>query len=385
MISRWLLFTLFILVFARAPLNAQPSPEGKRVGIILKEVRDDNNDTMYEDIEIFRRILDRELQPLHPRVSSSSVIGNPFASTATTYPYNVQDLATGGNYPLYTPYITYTPASGPNKEEVPSSLEGVYLRGQGVVYTATVSSLQSPVRSSAASPVRWRVTVQRSDSDWENIRRQIRNEKEQPKKTETSKPPSLSDVLLRVLAENGHNFSQLGENESLTLVLTVHETGSSSGATKSGTGSAKADSTAATYTRISLDRSQLRDLELLGELHFKQGKYAEAISVYARLLGETKSPKVDAELKRKLAQCYLMQGQDVTARSLLDEAIALMKQETEAKDKPLSAAKPAPALPVKLIISVQKKLLDQAKEGKITFEEFRREARVQTLRFNERR
>jgi hypothetical protein len=32
-----------------------------------------------------------------------------------------------------------------------------------------------------------------------------------------------------------------------------------------------------------------------------------------------------------------------------------------------------------------KKLLDETKEGKIPFEEFRRRARVETLRFDERR
>lgn len=265
------------------------------------------------------------------------------------------------------------------------SLEGIYLLGHGVIYTATLSSLQPSAKVQADSSDKVIYEAVLRESEWDSIRRQVRNEKEKPKKPEESKPPSLSDVLLKLLAENGHNFSQLDGNESVTLVLTVHETGSSSGATKSGTGSAKADNTAAPTTGVPLDRSQLRHLELLGELHLKQGKYDEAIRVYARMLGETKSPKVDAELNRKLAQCYLMQGQDEQARAFLDQAIALMKKETEAKDKPLPAAKPAAALPVKLIVSAPKKLLDQVKAGKITFEEFRRQASVETLRFGDRR
>jgi tetratricopeptide (TPR) repeat protein len=386
MTSRWLLLILFMLVFAPSPLNAQPTSEGTRMGPNLRDARDTYYNKMYEDIEIFRRILGRELQPLYARVSAASVIGNPFTSSATAYSNTVQDSGTGANSFLYTPNTTYSPGSGLNKQEVLSSLEGVYLKGQGVVYTATVLSLQPPSKATTAGPVRLRLTVHQSDSDWESIRRQIRNEKEQPKKAETSKPPTLSDVLLKVLAENGHNFSQLGENETLTLVLTVHETGSSSATPKSGAASTNSiEYQAATSNRASEERSQLRDLELLGELHLKQGKYEEAIRVFNRLLAQTTSSKEVTELYRKLAQCYLMQGQEEKARAVLDQAIALMKKEAEAKDKPLLAAKPAAALPVKLMISVQKKLLDQVKEGKITFEDFRRHAHVETLRFDARR
>jgi hypothetical protein len=61
----------------------------------------------------------------------------------------------------------------------------------------------------------------------------------------------------------------------------------------------------------------------------------------------------------------------------------LTKKGTEAKPAP--AAKPVAALPIKLIISAPKKLLDEAGKGKMTFEEFRRRASVETLRFADRR
>src|SRR5262249_45649518 len=92
--------------------------------------------------------------------------------------------------------------------------------------------------------------------------------------------------------------------------------------------------------------------------------------------------KQKAALHRKLAQAYLMQEKIEKARSHLDQAIALLKEAEDAKSKPAPAVKPETApLPVKMIISVPKKLLDQAGEGKMTFEEFCRQASVETLRF----
>jgi tetratricopeptide (TPR) repeat protein len=378
MISRWLPFTLLIVVFAPGLLQAQTPANGPSTVLFNQfEVRDFNNDKMYEDIEIFRRILGRELQPLYPRVNSSSVIGNPFTSTARAYPTDRTLLF------FYEGNTSSDPGSAP----ILSSLEGVYLKGVGVVYTATLATLQPPARPAADSTVGrvLRLAVAQQESEWDNVRRQVRNEKEKPKKVEARKAPSLSDVLLTVLAENGHNFSQLGENENLTLVLTVHESSPSSASPKSGTGPAGAQFKAATSNTTADLRSQPRDLELLGELHFKQGKYDEAIEVFQRAMGRTESTKLQAELLRKLAQCHLMQGQDEKARNDLDKAIIIMKKETEAQAKCTPATKPTAALPVKLIISAPKKLLDQVKGGKITFEEFRRQAHVEMLRFDERR
>src|SRR5262249_9187603 len=93
------------------------------------------------------------------------------------------------------------------------TLEGIYLKGQGVVYTVTLSSLQLTAKVETAKPV----------SEWESVRREFRKEKETPKKSDAGKVAGLREVLLKVLAENGHHFSRLGENESLTIVVTVHE------------------------------------------------------------------------------------------------------------------------------------------------------------------
>ncbi len=393
MISRWFPLTLFAFVFAPGLLHAQQpfpnAPQGSVERTFVIDVSAAQNEKMYEDIEIMRRILGRNLQSLYLRVSTTNVIPNPFTSTySPPKPANIPGLF-GLEYPasLQSPYVllgdpqTYILASPPYKEEVFSSLEGVYLKGQGVVYTATLSSLQPRAKTEAGNSEKVVYDIVLRESEWDSIRRQVRKEKDEPKKPTENKPPLLSDVLLKVLAENGHHFSQLGENESLTIVLTVHEESPSSSAAKSGTGSTKAD------TRSSDRHALLKetgDLALLGSMHLKQAKYPDAIAVYQKMLSLAKSPNQEADVRRMLAMCYAGMGDNEKARAELDKAIDILKKGKESKENP-TAAKPAAALPLKLIISTPKKLLDQVKEGKTTFEDFRRQASVETLRFGVRR
>lgn len=369
MIPRWLPLPLAVVLLWLDALHAQKPTQIGINPFYRDTTASINYNKMYEDIEIMRCLLDRKLHGIYPShtYQSFGMVGMQGGIGGMRGGMGMG--MAGGMMPVTVPM---------------RSLEGVYLKGQGVVYTATVASLQPPAKagSDTSSPKRYAADV--LENEWESIRRQIRNEKEKPTTPEASKPPSLSDVLLKMMAENGHNFSQLGENESLTLVLTVHSASSLSPAAKSGGGSAKTEPKSTANILVSDLIAQVRDNELLGELHLKQGKHEEAIKAFHYVLKRISDPKREAELHRKLAQCYLMQGDDEKARAELDQAIALVKKETEAKAKPASTAKPATTLPIKLIISAPKKLLDQAEAGKITFEEFRRQAHVETLRFDGR-
>ena len=401
MISRWFRLALLVIVFATGLLHAQqayPIAQQQRQrfeAVLVFDVSASQNEKMYEDIEILRRILDRKLSPLYPSIPSKgaktdATIGMLYTpidanagSLRVTQDAQHQLFRQGSQPSAYQEFLLYG-ANIPYPATIPlRSLEGIYLKGHGVVYTATLSSLHPSAKTEADSPVNVildAVVVQRV-TEWDSIRRQVRNEKEAPKKPEASKPPSLSDVLLKVLAENGHHFSQLGENESLTIVLTVHEPSPSTPAAKSGTGSTKRE------TKSSVTQALLKeagDLALLGSMHLKQAKYPEAIAVYQKLLSLAKSPNQEADVRRMLAMCYAGMEDNEKAREEIDKAIDILKKAKESKENP-TAAKPAATLPVKLIISAPKKLLDQVKEGKISFEDFRRQASVETLRFGDRR
>jgi tetratricopeptide (TPR) repeat protein len=120
----------------------------------------------------------------------------------------------------------------------------------------------------------------------------------------------------------------------------------------------------------------------VGDLHHKQGQYDAAIANYLRAVELNPGSKQEAALHRKLAQGYLSLEQYEKARTELDAALAQVKKGKDGKDK---AASPpaATALPVKLIISVPKRLLDQAVTGKMPFDDFRRRVSVRKLTFDE--
>jgi tetratricopeptide (TPR) repeat protein len=325
---------------------------------------------MYEDIEIFRRILDRKLNTYYPRITLQSTGGMAGMQGGMMGMQGGMIGMQGGMQGMQPmigqspPLALYSSNATWVQQETSRTLEGVYLEGQGIIYTATLASLQPRGKAEAAPPP--------PVDEWESIRRQLRNEKEEPRKAEASKPPELSDVVLKMLAEYGHHFSQLHDNESLILILTVRDARSS------------AVKTAKKAELNPADAQKVRDLERVADLHQKQGQYSEAITNYLKLVELNLGTKQEAALHRKLAQCYLSLAQDEKARTELDAAQALLKKEKDDKDKP--AAKPAAAaLPGKLMISVPKRLLDQAVTGKMPFDEFRRRANVRKLTFDERR
>ncbi len=92
--------------------------------------------------------------------------------------------------------------------------EAVYLKGHGVVYTATVDlPPTAPIVSEASQP------APPPASDWERTRRELRGEKAEPAKA----PPreALADAVLKVLAKNGSHFTKLDDNEQITVAITL--------------------------------------------------------------------------------------------------------------------------------------------------------------------
>jgi tetratricopeptide (TPR) repeat protein len=390
MIRRLLILSLSVVLLSPTLLRAQQAQSS-----VAGSTADAK---MYEDIEIMRRILDRKLHSLYATHLQQGPIGYSIGNTYQypssggfqgglagmqggmmgSIPLAFQYPSSGGfqgglagmqggmmgNIPLATTYV----------RESSSSLEGVYLKGQGVIYTATLSSLQAPARAETAPPI----------SEWESVRQQLHHEKENPKRAETAKPPELADVLLKVLADNGHHFMQLADNESLTIILTVRGTGATSTGRKSTGQPAKTGSQPpAGGEGDTAIAAKVHDLELLADLHLKQGRYEEALTTLHKAVEMNPGPRKAATLYRKLAQCYLAMDQNEKAKAAVDRSIASLKEAADSKDKPASAGKTsAVALPVKMIISVPRRLLDRASAGKLSAEEFRRMAHVETLTFD---
>jgi tetratricopeptide (TPR) repeat protein len=398
-----LLFCVWLLVPSLAAAQPGPAAQNRTRG---------DRAQMYEDIEVFRRLLNSKLlsqyaparqlsevwgltsildasspggavlspnalldlgDPNHNRyqilsdgkLNANTIWGqqlSPFDQNQNSQKPWYQPVQPGWDLGQQwrNPYVPSAPAL---------NTEGVYLRGQGVVYTLTLPLPLPPQAKPepAQAPVK-------PVSDWDRVRRELHNEKPEPERKEPPRrEPRLEEIILRVLMENGHHFTQLAENESISVVVTFRGGRHTPGKIEA-TFQSKAGSAPQTHSGGGSDSSQ-QDYELLGDLHLKQGKLAEALEAYRRAVKENEDPKRSAALYRKLARALLAMDRTEEARQVLDQAL-----EHQNKGQGASAQPSRPAdtgrvsLPAKLILGASRRLLDEAAGGRMSLEEFEKAA-----------
>jgi hypothetical protein len=391
---------------------------------------------MWEDIEIFRRILDRSLHGWAGGAHSAEIGLEGFFTSTTGQQYFTgvqnpyQQYFTGVQNPYYTP-------RHPQRARHSFVTEGNYLKGYGVVFTATLPWSGPVVEPSKPEP--------RSLSEWERVRKEIRGEKVEPRPSPPQHGSSLAAVVLKVLAENGRHFSQLGENDRVTVAITLRPASAAPLATFQGNGSVGgllelsnvmsalpsgtlnpvvlpngalnqlavppngttqnlfqiiSSNNQSQATKQSQDaaaasqKAEAANLIHLGELRQKEGRNAEAADAYQKaiaacekLLELKKQPgnsiqdfiaalNMAGDARSKLAQVYYAQGKN-------DEAIRTLEQIAKAygalTQKAAPKAKPAPPKEAelgKLIISASKKTLDQVGAGKLSLDEFKKQVTI---------
>jgi hypothetical protein len=404
-----LILCAWLLVPALAAAQSAPAPQPTQRA------------QMDEDIEILRRLLNSKLQGQYP----------PAKELARAWTWNdcMSCHATAGNtlfrsldantmWPMdVTPYLNVnrlqrvmdanrvlpdlrTPANNPLNFFIPQSppyvwvnsfdphgfhpghwtvihpaagsldTEGVYLKGQGVVYTLTLPPPQAQGKSEAAKP------APKPASDWDRVRHELRHEKPEPEhKERPRKEPTLAEIILQVLLENGHHFGQLGDNEGLTVVVTFR--GDEQPQAKAADPAPQADPATQKSAAASTSGNPGQDYELLGDLHLKQGKAAEAERAYQQAISESKNPQRTVTLWGKYAQVLLSEGKVEEARRVLEQALNEKKKERADPPPARPRAATAPTLPGKLIITASKKLLDQAAGGKMSLDDFQKAASVE--------
>ena len=98
-------------------------------------------------------------------------------------------------------------------------MQGVYLKDYGVVYTVTLPPPphQMPAASTTGAVTRTPL------SPWERTRKELRGEKIEDEGKGAVGSPSLSDVILKVLADNGKHFTRLAEGERISVVVTFRD------------------------------------------------------------------------------------------------------------------------------------------------------------------
>jgi hypothetical protein len=414
-----LLLAVGLLGTGVALAQAPPTPGGPKGEDALAKPADATRQ-LYEEIEIMRRILDRDLRATLPAGTGS------LGFSALTK--DLKEVIDQNRFLLAQRDVRPPVKGDPHGASEWHGPHGIYLKGCGVVYSGALPMqfhLSVMGDSDTANPAQ-------PPSQWERIRKEMHGEKVEAEKEGQRKVPPLSEVVLKALAENGKHFTQLPENEQVTVGLTLFQSQScvlchvnpwqdrriqasyglspmpqylgdpfnaaqpnptAGGITA--TSSTSGPPGTSSPSGLSQERIEAHRQLLTGDLHAKQNQMQNAIELYEKawvtyrkLLdeerkagGATSDLQLNlevAELLGKLGQCYRAQGDSEKARRIVTY-LAGVGQKTGLVDSPPPAG--ASPLPAKLIVSASKKLLDQVGAGKMSFDEFKKAATVQYLDF----
>jgi tetratricopeptide (TPR) repeat protein len=361
---------------------------------------------MYEDVETLRQILAGKLAP-YANIAHPPPYAQPYPDFNNTLqfgtfnrPLNQYDFGQPRfNQPLGNPY---GPQVFGTVQQVwittTSFLEGCYLKGQGVVYTVTLPPGRDPrPQPPAAAP--------KPVSDWDRTRRELRGEPPPPAPAKpAAKDPSVADVILRALADNGHHFSQLGEGESITVVVTFRDPFQPAERPRKPSAPANPPRPSGpSGQQKAAAPSTAQDYELLGDLHLKQGKAGDAVQAYQKAIELKPDAKQLAELHTKTAAAYQVlaagdskqqqyaamlraleyvrhnpQGASAETSNTAMAVQALLNAGVATEE----AGKPSVPLPPKLIVSVPRRLLDQSAAGQLSYADLQKAATVEYLTFD---
>jgi hypothetical protein len=418
---------LFAIVGVALPVVAlaqQPPAANPPAPASVKPETSINRRQMEEDIEIMRRLLAKPVASQFAQ-QCATCHSNPWGGTGSSLMAN----------DFYNQGWMYYPQDPHHSGLVPMlPVEGSYFKGYGVAFQLLLPPQKNVLKDlPSAKP--------HSENDWENARRELHGEKVTAAKP-APESPSLAEVLLKIMADNGKHFEYLPETENFTIVVTfrgsapLHSYGpgmsggrprtgggmgsgmsgmsSSSGLKSSGapfgsattssqgTSGGSSTSSGGLPTGPTSGGSQAdfiatigRDYELLGDLHVRQGKTNEAIDAFSKAVNAAKTATIaqpageDAKANVERVKQRVRDLSTKLARALLDagrvdEARKALEMETQIKVLPASASgTPSVPLPAKLSITATKKLLDQVGAGKISYDEFRKQVTLDYSSFAE--
>ena len=257
--------------------------------------------------------------------------------------------------------------------------------------------------------------------------KELRGEKIKDESKPVGGSPPLSEVILKVLADNGKNFTGLAEGERITVVVTFRDDGvyqpqpggvpgmpspgGSSGSQRmplpggSGGLSPFINPTPAGMLSPGYKppepakdeaawMTDVRNSLTLGDLHVKQQNIAAAIAAYNKaqeqlekgLNAEKDAGRVltAAHLCLHLARGYDSAGDNTSARKATQKVGSLARMaacaDRRSPRREMPPVMTPPTLPGKLIVTASKKLLDEVGYGKMTFEAFSKAATVEYVK-----
>jgi hypothetical protein len=438
---KWL--GLFVFIFA-----IQPALHAQDLGGGASTASNGDQRAVYEDIEIMRELLVRRLltnravmnQCAQCHNMSNDLVGllahNDMGGRPTVTPNFSRELPQLSDHDQdgWADLWITNQANPHAAAEI--TIEGAYLKGQGVIFDITLPGVSKASLDTTAAPA-----PTEKKSEWDQVRNQLRGENPEP--APKAKKQSLTDSLLQLVAENGKNFSHLAGNENVSIVVTFrpnpsalsfHQSmsrgtsgfrsgpgsstasgggamgggkegasggpgagmamGGGGGAGMMGSGAGLAGGGTATSSE---PLTEDRELELLADLHLKRNNLTEAAAALERAVAKARSVQIDKnvpmdqaklrisqatvrlrDLTRKLAEVYLKVGNIEAAKKALE-----LSPLAVAMDTSHSVAKPAPAikLPSKLILIVPASVLGRG--DAVPLAEFKKLASIQVLDFDQ--
>jgi len=390
--TRWFLIAATSTLLPVTAAWPQPAPRAATAsGALVKEAEPGSTDAkMYEDIAVLRLLLHRAMLKAYSR-SPDRKPGDGYGWFESSEPMVTTrlTLAQRHDFPTLSP------------------IEGVYLKGHGIVYSATLPAPPTAVHKEASRG------EPKTTSAWDQARAEIRGDRPGQEAKDETPRPSLSEEILRVLADNGKNLAQLGDRESLTVTVTFRSGryGASTYPPLSGTTGSVAspltpvvslpqDPTGKIY-RDPRDADpdwvvKVKEAILLSALHLKQGKLKDAEATWDKVVpalgtlekknsftpGEAALVLLAVEQLHKLALAQADVGATDKAHKYLTQSRTLTEKATAlAEAKKQQPVAKTGALPAKLVITVQKKDLDTMGDGRMTFDEFRKASALEYLTF----
>jgi hypothetical protein len=339
-----------------------------------------------EQIEVMRALLIRKLGGGASGMGTLDVSGSVGTTGSPTdyYPLTNQygpGFQPGGLGQAHVPFV------GQRSSSIEPAVEGTYLDGYGVVFTVTLPATGQDPLPGASGP---------KDgpglSDWDREQKAQRGEPVPAKNPASPVRPPVGDVVLKLLAENGKHFTALNDDERVTIAVTFRNSVLQLHPSTFNKAALGQDSTllgAGVNSDAGLRANIVREdrvatLENLGALHLKQGEPQRAIEAFtnAASAAEAEAKQNPAEGNERLRGALLKLSQALLAAGKLDDAREAMDRATTGLGNPPQAANSAPKTgavnrPARLTISAPKKLLDQIGNGKISLEEFRKQAIVE--------
>jgi hypothetical protein len=172
---------------------------------------------VYEDVEIYRRLLLKTLQPyvnevINLKTQNAKSPESTVNSSHASYFSGVYD-ATSTKYLQSHPWLGGASAHA-SIGIGQLNVEGVFLPSSGIVISATLPLSFAPQEKKIqAEP--------KTITEWERTRRELRGEQiDKSEEKQTKSPPDILEAALHSLASNGHHLSGLLPSEKISIVLT---------------------------------------------------------------------------------------------------------------------------------------------------------------------